>query len=208
MIVAPVPAGTKLADTIAPLDIPTLKAFLADGIRGVIAYLNGNLTEQLLTNCMSLGMGVIPVNFSHQSGWIPTATLGAQDGAASLRALKALGVPLVGLNDWIDIEGCGADPTLYIDSYAQTITGNASGIVPGEYVGAGGLLNAQKLYALPGVHAYWHSCSQGIPEPECGFVMVQLPPPNIIVPGTRTEVDYDFACRDFRGRAPTWLVAA
>ena len=153
-------------------------------------------------------MGVVPVNFSHPAGWMPTATLGAQDGAASLSALKALGVPLVGLNDSIDIEGCGADPTLYIDAYVQSIDASGSGLVGGEYVGAGGLLNAQQLYALPGIHAYWHSCSQGIPEPECGFVMVQLPPPNVIVPGTTVPVDYDFACRDFRGRAPTWLVPA
>jgi hypothetical protein len=38
-------------------------------------------------------------------------------------------------------------------------------------------------------------------------VLVQLPPPNIVVPGTGVPVDYDFACGDFRGRRATWLVS-
>ena len=51
LIVAPIPVGAKLVDTIANLTAAELAAFKAGGIEGVIAYLGGNLTQALLSEC-------------------------------------------------------------------------------------------------------------------------------------------------------------
>jgi hypothetical protein len=206
LLVAPIPVSKRLVDTIATLDLAALSRMKNAGAEGIIAYLGGNLTRQLIADATGLGLGLVPVNFAHSQGWIPTAQLGKSDASASVQRLTMLGIPVAGLVDWIDIEGCGADPTDYINAAAQEIAGDGAGRLAGEYVGAGGLLTGAQLWALPKIVRYWHSCSSGIPEPQGGFSLVQLFPPNQLCGGI--QVDWDFAGRDFGGRAATWLVSA
>ena len=80
---------------------------------------------------------------------------------------------------------------------------DGAGRVPGGYVGAGSLLSGHQWYELPFL-GYWHSCSMAIPEPDCGFQLIQAYPPNQAYGGT--TVDFNMALRDFRNRSPTWLV--
>ena len=204
-VVAPIPIGSRLVDTVAALTPAQLAAFKVGGIDGVIAYLGGNLTQTLLGAALAAGLGVCPVNFSRGETWIPSAALGAQDAAASATRLDVLGVPVEGLVDWCDLEGCGADPTAYLHAWAAQLLGDKKGRLAGLYVGAGGLLSGAQLYALPGFTRYWRSLSRGIPEPQCGFCMSQLFPTTTF---NGVGIDYDFADRDFEGRAPTWLKAA
>ena len=200
MIVSPIPVGTKLIDTVATLPLATLRAMGELGVRGVIAYLGGNLTPQLVGDCERAGFGVVPVNFSHAPGWIPSAQLGESDARNSTNHLSLLGIPTEGLYDWCDLEGAGGDPTTYLHAYSAIVADQ--GRKAGLYVGAGGLLSGAQLYALPGFTGYWRSQSRGIPEPQCGFVLDQLYPS---VKCAGTLVDYDYAQQDFEGRSATWV---
>lgn len=205
LIVQPIPVAARLVDTIARLTPTQLREMHDAGVDGVIAYLGRNLDTELLANAGALGMGVVPVNESRAPGWIPTADMGASDAAASAARMAALGVPMDGLDDWCDVEGCGGDPSAYCAEWCATLTHDGSGRVPKAYVGAGSLLTAERWYLMR-FRGYWHSCSASIPEPKCGFQMVQLFPPNQPLAGT--TVDYDVACRDYLSRAPTWARAA
>lgn len=206
LVVTAIPVGTRLVDTVAAYSVAALRAYKDAGAEGIIGYLGGNLTPDAIENALGLDMGVVPVNFSHAEGWTPTADLGALDAQASVRRLFALGVPLKGLDDWCDVEGCGGDPTAYCAAWCANVTSDGAGRNPGEYVGAGALLSGHQHYLLP-FKGYWHSCSRAIPEPDCGFKMFQLYPPNQNVVGA-AQVDWDFVARDFQGRAPTWLKAS
>lgn len=205
LVVQPIPVRTRLVDTIGPLTVATLRAYKDEGAEGIIGYLGGNLTAEAIESALGYGMGIVPVNYSRREGWLPSAELGAADATNSVRRLSLLGVPLKGLDDWCDIEGCGGDPTAYCEAWCGIVAGDGAGRVPKEYVGAGALLSGHAHYLLP-FKGYWHSCSRAIPEPDCGFQMFQLYPPDQPVAGAST-VDWDFVARDFLGRAPTWLKA-
>ena len=199
MIVAPIPTGARLIDSVGlePQHIAGLTT-----VDGIIAYLGGNLTAELVAEAHAHGKGVVPVNFSRGDGWLPTADMGHADASTTLERLDKLGLLLPGLVDWCDLEGAGADPTGYLDAWAGDVFAK---LVAGLYVGAGALLTAAQLYALPHFTRYWHSLSRGIPEPQCGFVLAQLYPSTTL---NGLGVDYDFAQQDFRGRAATWVLAA
>ena len=204
LVVAPIPVGSRLIDTVANLDdLAKMQELVAQGVDGFIAYLGGNLTPKLLANAEQLRKGVVPVNFSRGDPWTPSEQLGELDGNASMKRLAGLGVPTVGLYDWLDLEGCSADPTSYLNRAAALIA--TQGRKAGLYVGAGGLLNGAQLYALPQITGYWRSLSRGIPEPQCGFMLSQLYPST---PCAGELVDFDFAQHDFESRAATWLIAA
>lgn len=209
LAVQPIPVRTRLVDTIAVYSAATLRALKDAGAEGIIGYLGGNLTPDAIENALALDLGIVPVNYSHVEGWLPSADLGAADATNSVKRLFALGVPIAGLDDWCDVEGCGGDPTSYCSSWCSIVAGDGAGRVPGEYIGAGAMLTGRAHYLLP-FRGYWHSCSRSIPEPDCGFKMFQVYPPNqtvALVGGGSVEVDWDFVGRDFQGRAPTWLKA-
>ena len=170
------------------------------GFDGIIAYLGGNFTMPLLENATSIGMGVVPVNFSRAPGWIPTAELGEQDATSSTAKLAALGVPTDGLVDWCDLEGAGADPTAYLNAWSNVVS--SDGRLSGLYVGSGCVLSGPELYALPKFTRYWRSLSL-VPEPACGFCMTQLYPTTTFA---GVSVDVDFACKDFENRSATWII--
>jgi len=200
-VVAAIPIGSRLVDTVASLGLATLRSMKRLGIDGVIAYLGGNLTPELLSDCHTVGMGVVPVNFSHKEGWIPSTQLGQADAEASIRHLSTLACPTEGLYDWCDLEGAGGDPTGYLRAWGS-ITAD-QGRKAGLYVGAGGLLTGPQLYSLPDFTGYWRSLSRGIPEPQCGYLLSQLYRSAYCA---GTLVDYDYAQEDFEGRSATWLV--
>jgi len=200
LVVEEIRVGARLVDTVAQLGPTELARLRDDGIEGVVAYLGGNLTAELVANATSLQMGIVPVNFAHKPGTVLTEGMGALEADASVRRLSALGLPVQGLIDWCDLEGVGADPTAYLDAWSAAVVG--SGRIAGLYVGAGGLLTAAQLFALPHFSRYWHSLSRGIPEPGCGFVMAQLYP---TTSRGQVEVDVDFVQHDFLGRTATWI---
>jgi hypothetical protein len=205
LAVKPIPIRANLVDTEETLTLDMIRGIKADGNHGIIAYLGGNLTPELIENCASENMGLVPVNFSRAAGWTPTANLGEIDAMASLRRLAMLGLPTVGLNDWCDLEGCSSDPTEYCKAWCGVELGSTTGIVPASYGGAEMMLTGRQWFLLP-FRGYWHGDSRRVPEPDCGFQLIQLFPPNQHVAGA--QVDYTIAQRDWEGRAPTWIVPA
>lgn len=202
LAVAEIPVGTRLVDTVAALGPSQLAALRAAGVGGVIAYLGGNLNPLLLAAARAAGLGVVPVNFSRAAGWIPSADEGVLDSARSAANLRSLGAPTKGLSDWCDLEGCAADPSAYGRAWADLANSDGSGRIPSLYVGAGALLTGRQLYLLP-FRGYWHSMSSAIPEPDCGFQMVQVFP---TVSAAGVAVDFNISQHDFRSRAPTWWI--
>lgn len=200
MRVVDIPVGSRLVDSVScnPTHVAGLKAA---GVDGLIAYLGGNLTAELLSAAHGEGMGVVPVNFSRGVGWVPSPGEGQVDAKTTLNRLFALAIPLVGLVDWCDLEGCGADPTGYLDEWGMVV--EAEQVIAGLYLGSGCLLTPAQAYALPHFHRYWHALSRGIPEPACGFVLGQLFPTTACA---GVSVDFDFAQHDFQGRTATWVV--
>lgn len=202
MKVAAIPPGSRLADTIAAFTATNLRGLKDAGFDGVFGYGGGNLTAELLSNAHALGMGVCPVNYSREPGWSPSATLGEADATAAMRRLVSLSVPTEGLVDACDLEEAGAgDLDGYVQAWCHVM--GEQGRLAGGYIGAGLSRTSAQIYAWPFVR-YWRACSI-VPEPGCGWSLMQLYPPNLTRGGL--EVDIDVACQDWRGRSWTWVVA-
>jgi hypothetical protein len=131
--------------------------------------------------------------------------MGAQDGALDVSRLKALGVPST-MVVWIDLEGSAgnaADTAVWVEARAKVLVD--AGYIAGLYVGSGCVLNGQQLYALVNITRYWRAFNSGIETPECGWVQMQLFPPNQTLDGVL--VDLDVTQEDYHGRLPTMLTA-
>lgn len=210
LYVAAIPVGARLVDTVGPLDRSHCAQLYAGGIEGIIAYLRGNLTPQLVDDATSEGLAVAPVNFSRASGWLPSSQLGELDARRSVEAMVALSLPVRGLHDWCDVEDVGADPTAYLRAWCAALSADGAGRLAGEYIGSGTLLGGHAHYLLPFV-GYWRGQSREIPEPDCGFMLDQAYPETAALPRGGTlpfAVDYNQARHDFKGRAPTWIKRA
>jgi hypothetical protein len=133
----------------------------------------------------------------------PTGNLSAAAGhskASSLLALATgLGAPK-GLHLMVDFEAQTGDA----EGYATAITSDiaAGGDVPPVYGGAGEALTGHQVYELPNAHLYWRGGSLGIPEPDCGFAVWQVPPLSHQFAGVSGPVDVSMIGEDGRGRSP------
>ena len=200
MRLASVPDGTLGCDTYEPLTPQGCIDIIARGCKFVVRYLD-NLTAAELTMILSHGLVVFFVHSCREEGWIPTETDGTDDGLRDVRLLRALGIP-AGVHITFDLEeagGTAADVALHVNAHGRVV--KSGGFLPALYFGAGCLVNAQECYALISV-LYWRSCSEVAPsEPQCGVAMVQAFKPNQIVGTSRTEVDFNMAMSDYKGRS-------
>ena len=206
MIVAPIPVGARLADTIAVITAAEAKALKTAGIDGMIRYWE-SLASAEVTDILAAGMGLCVVGYSRQPGWVPSATLGAVDAQAEIMRCRALfGASLQDMILWCDLEGCaGPAPVTaaYLDAFGAEVT--AAGALAGVYVGATpGGLDGPGLYAVPTISRYWRSQSF-VPEPTCGYCLTQLYP---TTSRGGVSVDLDFAGSDYHGRVANWLVSS
>jgi hypothetical protein len=130
-----------------------------------------------------------------------SADTGASDGRLSGQRAMMLGVPpKVHLTiDSEDLPGVDtATAAAYDDANAAAL--ESMGYDAMLYVGAGQPLNATQLYALEHVDRYARGGSAGIPEPGCGFTLIQLYPLDQTIGGMR--VDVSVIQSDFRRRTP------
>ena len=133
----------------------------------------------------------------------PVGALSAASGhskAASLLALaNGLGAPKT-LHLMVDFEAQTGDA----EGYATALTGDvaAGGYDPLVYGGAGEALTGHQVYELPNAHLYWRGGSLGIPEPDCGFAIWQVPPLSHPFAGVSSPVDVSMVGADGRGRSP------
>jgi hypothetical protein len=200
-----VPIGARLADTTNALDAQQCAAFRSQGVDGLFVYLGSPNIGQRVQWALGAGLGVKPVCYSQKSGWTPSADLGAQRGAKAVSDAHAAAFPQ-GIDIYCDLEGSGGDvaaTTAYLNAWARQVVD--AGFIAGLYVGADQPLNGSQLYALAEFHRYWRSFSSGVPDPACGFCLVQLYPTTAI---SGIPVDFDFAQNDYQGRSALWLIDA
>jgi len=200
MRVAPPPFPSIGCDTITTLDKVRCDGLRSAGIGFVFRYL-GALTAGERDIILTSGLGLGLVTYSDAPGWVPTAEKGAAYAVTDRQHLVAVGAP-TGATVMVDLEGVASsaspdDVAAFVNARSKPL-GDA-GFVPGLYVGYGGGLTAEQLYALPYTRHYWRSLSR-VPEPSCGWVLMQASPGDIVVAGT--EIDVDYPQRDFEGRAP------
>ena len=190
-------------DTIATITAADAAAFKAAGFSFVVRYL-GAVTVSEVDTILAAGLAFMPVGYSRKVGWLPTSALGDQDGALAVARAKLLGLPS-SVTVWCDLEGMSgtaANTIAYAEAWGERI--EAAGYAAGVYVGASIPLNSTQLYALNNITAYWHSCSEVPDVSECGYTMIQLTPPDLVVCGV--EVDVDVIQEDRMGRLPIWTV--
>lgn len=194
----PCPPFSLGVDCLAPMSASTAKAFAALGVKWVGRYLE-NLTADEVTGIHAAGLAIALLieGRTHDLG----AALGNQVGMAAATKAMALGVP-PGVNMTVDIEETGNAAAADVAAYANEVGAvlKRYGYAGSCYPGAGLPFNAQQLYALA-LGPYWRGGSLGIPEPACGFAILQLFPLDQVVEGQR--VDFSVSQKDFRGRSMT-----
>jgi hypothetical protein len=178
------------------------RALREHGADGLVGYL-GAITTERVGFVTAAGLGFMPVTFG-----------GAFDGDAAVRACRVLGYPAGG-TVWLDVEGKSAFDTpageliAKINAWANAVGG--AGYMPGLYVGVPQPLTSAELWQLR-VQRYWRG--QGsvrdrnnmLAEPAgCGWCMTQMFPS---MPWGGVLVDANIVGQDYKGRVPSWAVAA
>jgi hypothetical protein len=193
------PLYTKLADTLSPITHDSALALKNAGVGAVGRYLE-DLSVAERDGLFAVGLDILLLSEA-PSGPL-SKEVGHARAASLLQHLKVLGAPR-GVHVMIDLEaqhGDHASVIAYDNALASDL--EVAGYIPMAYVGAGQLLSGLELYALPSVHAYWRGGSLGVPEPNCGFAIWQIPPLNQhMVSGLLMDVSMTGA--DLRGRRPS-----
>jgi hypothetical protein len=206
-IATPAKVGSKGFDTIAHIDSVAAKRLRTAGMDYAVRYL-GSLTSTELDGMLEAGLKVMPVTYGMKHGTQLSSELGRKFGNSTVNNAKAAGVP-VNTTVWLDLEDCkgnAQEVSDFVNQWAFVV--KDAGFMPGLYVGFGAVLSSQELYAL-GVVRYWQSLSKEtdarglLAEPNCGWCMIQLYPPNQQCVGV--QIDYDVIQADYKGRVPNWI---
>ncbi len=203
MFVRPASFPSLGIDCVTILDAVRCATLRQAGISFVVRYL-GAISQAERDNILAAGLALSVVTYSRAEGWLPTSGMGTADGETDLAHLAAAGIP-VGATVWIDLEGCGGAASAameWVNERAAVLA--EGGYDVGLYVGSFQPLSAEQLYAIPTVDRYWRSLSSGVPEPACGWSMIQLWPTTTI---GGTEVDVDVVQQDHKGRLPLIISA-
>lgn len=191
------PLFTKLADRLSPISHELASALKSTGMGAVGRYLE-NLSAYERDGLFAAGLGILPLSEAPAASL--TGDLGQIRGESLLQKTELLGVP-AGVHVMIDLEAQRGSKEEVI-AYDNVLSGVLvrSGYIPLAYVGAAQLLSGGELFALPDVHLYWRGGSLGIPEPNCGFAIWQIPPLEATISGA--IVDMNMTGADVRGRQP------
>ena len=197
-VARPCPLFTKLADRLAPISHELASALKAAGVDAVGRYL-GDLTAFERDGLFAAGLGILPLSTAPTSPL--NEALGRSRADSLIQQASLLGVP-TGVHVMIDLEaqhGSHEDVTAYDRAISAGLM-QLGGFIPLAYVGVPQPLSGAELFALPDVHLYWRGGSLGVPEPNCGFAMWQIPPLEATVAGA--VVDMSMTGADLRGRQP------
>jgi hypothetical protein len=188
------PLFTRLVDCLEPLSTAAaLELKTTFGVGAVGRYLE-TLTVAEVNGLFTAGLPILLLTEAPEGPL--AAALGQALAARHLSLAAALGAPK-GVHLMSDFEAQTGDAGGYDNALTDAIA--SGGFLPLAYVGAGQLLTGPELYALPSVHLYWRGGSVGIPEPDCGFAVWQVPPLDQTLAGTR--VDVSLVGADARGRS-------
>ena len=137
------PAGATGFDTDTKLTASSASAFAAAGFRFAIRYLtrdapeaDTDLTRSEALDILDAGLALMAVQHVAPSGWVPSASLGAEYGAYAAANARSVGLPY-GVSVWLDLEGVAeGTPTIDVIAYCNAWYDPvaAAGYVPGLYV--------------------------------------------------------------------------
>jgi hypothetical protein len=200
----PLPVGAKGFDSVTKLAEEQALAFVRDGFSFCVPYFDSSDAAYIamLTNA---GLGVLATSYSRAPGWTVTDEAGATTGAFMTQKAKACGY-IPGVSVYLDLEGMAPGTTAdAAASFVRLAAGplEASGFVPGAYVGDSLPFDAGALYRLP-VRGYWRSQSSVTTPSNVGYHIYQLFD-SVTLHGV--SVDIDVAQLDYRRRPPVAMVA-
>jgi hypothetical protein len=223
-VIAPLPPGSIVLDTVADLTPALIRAIKAARISprkgeeprpvaGVMLYLryddhrsrwDWDRRELELALAAGLACGFVQ---RCRGRWHPTGPLGLRTGQEAVENLLDLGVPQ-GAQAWLDVEGemagTPSEEVAYCEQWAAAV--RAAGYLAGRYVGAGSKLDGRAMYALKGITAYWDSLSdvrRQNPLPR-GYCMEQVR----VVRVGGVDFDLNVVGTDRKGGAPLWMMLA
>ncbi|HXB28055.1 MAG TPA: glycoside hydrolase domain-containing protein [Gemmatimonadaceae bacterium] len=206
LIARAIPAGDAGVDTIETVTPAIAAAWKAAGKRWVLRYALA-LTAAEVATITGEGLGLALLSYGRKSDF--SSATGASDAQAIIAHLRSIGVPLgEQLTIGVDLEDPAgakvADVLAYESGFAAVIV--ATGCTSGAYIGAGLGMTSAELYSMKATR-YYKSGSRvvdfagDVAEPQCGWTLVQGLPFN--QPCGGTNVDFDCAFEDFRGRS--WI---
>jgi hypothetical protein len=181
-------------DSLAPVTGAILQDAQSEGYKFVGRYLH-NLTPSEVNIIFALGFGIWCLTYA-PTGVVLNAATGAQHGAQDVSQAKALQIPsLVDITLDFESPAAGSDGPAHINAAAGVLT--SAGYGDPLYVGGPEPLNGSQLGSLA-TKKYAKGGGQ-IPEPPCGWCIIQLEPLNQPLFGTR--VDVDISKQDYLGRS-------
>ncbi len=204
------PNKSKGFDIDKPISKATAQQFARDGYKFCLRYLSlgageeeGDLTYQEAKNILEGGLALMPVQHVMDSGWYPTVELGNIHGDHAANNAIRVGFPPQ-VNVWLDLEGIktgvsAEEVIAYCKAWYKPV--EATGYLPGLYVGYNCVLNSQQLYDLPFKH-YWKSESEVPPVATRNYQMVQYPTEFV----NGFSIDLDTTYIDDLGGVPQWLI--
>jgi hypothetical protein len=168
-------------------------------------WTDGDLTFSEATAILQSGLALMPIYPYPGDDWQPDAASGSLHGSRAVAGAQALGFP-AGVNLWMDLEGiASAWPSQSVIDHCNVWFDvvEASGYVPGVYVGMPCGLTGDQLFSALKFHHYWRSQSASTPDvPTRGYQMVQSLPATV----DGIELDPDVTQRDLLGGNAQWLV--
>lgn len=196
------PVGARVIDCAMPLSPAQAVGLKSYGVDAVVQYAT-DTTPSSRDGILSAGLGLILIGgFADKPNiWMPSADLGKSEGATYAKRALNLSYPR-DCTLWIDIETPNPAATAqnvldYGDTAADQIYGVGYDTV-GGYFGYGCKVNSGQMSGMR-INRYWKSLSGQIPEPGCGWVMIQLYPQNQLCAGV--TVDFDVVQHDFQNRS-------
>jgi hypothetical protein len=188
---------SKGFDCLAPVSADAGARLRQAGFEWVGRYFE-TLTAAERDTLFQLGFGIKLITTAARAPLYDA--IGAEAGVRTVALARALEAPN-GLHITIDLEATGDNPADrvadYVNNRAHAV--NSAGYESDLYVGAGQPLNGAELYKLAPT-LYWRGGSAAIPEPACGWSILQLYPTDQEIEGQRVDVDI-IQC-DYRGRLP------
>ena len=209
LIIQPATPGVMGVDTVARITYKQAIGLYNAGYRFAVRYL-GHVSMAEIIDLTSAKMGVLFIaSYSRRPGWVPSATMGVEDGQQAIAHAQELGV--IGASIYVDFEGPGEPLGVKQEKVDCLLYGNAAGHAiqhggspAGVYVGYGLPLDSVELYWSLAFTGYWKSCSQ-VPDVDIrGYQMIQFSVNRMIC---GVEVDEDRIQADNKGNVPQWVVA-
>lgn len=205
------PPGVLGFDSDTVISQSSARQFFKQGYKYCVRYISlgagegGDLTAGEANDILNAGLALMAVQHVREPGWIPTGSMGQQDGTNTANNALSIGFPPA-VNIWCDLEGVeNGTPSQNVIDYCNAwyTAVSAAGYAPGIYVGSDAVLTGQQLYENLLFEHYWQSCSEVPALPVRGYQIVQTLVPQ---PVNGIGIDQDRTQTDGEGGQAQWLM--